>query len=168
MTSDIISALLVGAYSVFGFWIYKKIARKKAEQEPEEPSGDFEFLTVRQQVEEVHKTSDVLADLEDLQLDLEECNEDDLLPVQFEWMSRDGEMHSLTIFANGVDMTTECLHTLTEAEIHDTRKLLTHQCQVLARQARSGKNSGKNYAKSERGGEDVDQILREVREAHRG
>lgn len=170
MSSEIISGILVFAYAVLGVWMYRRAnSSPEQETEPEEDAGTgFEFLTVRQQIEQVHKTSDALADLEDLQLQIEECSEDDLLPVQLEWMSRDGDMHSLTVFANGIDMTTQCLHTLTEAEIHDTRALLAHQCQVLARQARNAKNCAKNDVKIERGGESVDEVLRKVREAHRG
>lgn len=170
MSNDAISALLVFAYSAFGVFIYKKIkgkAKPKEDEQEQEQETDFEYMTVRQQIDAAQQTADALEDLEDLQLQLEESSEDSLLPVQMEWMSRDGTMHALTVYANGIDVTTECLHRLTEAEIHDTKKLLAYQCKMLATHKRSTQNGTQNDAKSkERGGEDVDKILRKVRETN--
>ena len=170
MSNDAISALLVFAYSAFGVFIYKKIkgkAKPKKEDEEQEQETDFEYMTVRQQIDAAQQTADALEDLEDLQLQLEESSEDSLLPVQMEWMSRDGTMHALTVYANGIDVTTECLHRLTEAEIHDTKKLLAYQCKMLATHKRGTQNGTQNDTKSkERGGEDVDKILRKVRETN--
>lgn len=162
--NDWVSAFLLMCYTIFGIWMFRKINPQKQEEEPEQDESDFAFLSVREQVETVKKTSDTLADLEDLQLQIEESNEDSLLPVCLSWMSRNGEIHELEIFVDGIGISTECLHTLTEAEIHDTRKALSYQCQVLAKAARSRKKGRKDVVWG--GGEDIDQVLREVRGSH--
>ena len=172
MTTDdkvsLLSAIIVLLQVVIGIWIYRRVFRDAPEAEDEETeqeeTPDFAFLSVREQVKTVKETSDALADLEDLQLQIEESNEDSLLPVRLSWMSRDGEMHELEIFVDGIGLSTECLHMLTETEIHDTRKALSHQCQVLAQTARSRKK-GRKYD-AWRGGEDIDKVLREVRGSH--
>lgn len=163
--SEYISAFLLLCYTMFGIWMYRKIKAGQQETKPEpEPDPDFAFLSVREQVETVRQTSETLSDLESLQLDLEESNADSLLPVHLEWMSRDGTVHAVEVYANGTDLTTESLHRMTEGEIHDTRKVLSYQCQVLASSTRSRKNSRKNDMWT--GGEDVEKVLRDVRGSH--
>ena len=162
-----LSALLLLCYAVIGWallrWAY---GAPKPEQEPEpEEEPDFAFMTVREQVEAVRRTSDALQDLESLQDELTESTPDDILPVHLEWMSRDGTMHALEVYCDGTDTATESLWALADTEIHETKKALAYQCEVLAKHTRSRKNGRKNDFL--RGGEDVEEVLRNVRGSHR-
>lgn len=165
--TEAVSAMLMICYAVFGWWLWRK-SNPQPEQKPEEQLDDdeedipdFEFLSVREQIDTVKRTSDKLAALEDLQLQLQESTEDDILPVQMEWLSRDGTTHQLTVFGDGQDLITECLITLTEVEIHDTRKVLAYQCETLAKRSRSRKNRRKNSSDTE--GEYLKRMLEELR-----
>lgn len=171
MTADdkvsLLSAVIVLLQVVIGIWIYRRVFRDSpAEDEPEQEQDDtpdFEYLTVREQVETVKNTSDALQGLENLELSLEESTVDDVVVIRMEWMSRDGKNHALEVYCNGSDTASESLCTLAEAEIHETKKVLAYQCETLAKRTRSVQNCAQNVKKPRyRGGEDIDRLLRKV------
>lgn len=164
--TEAVSALLVLCYGIFGWWLWQK-AQSAGSSEPDVPEDDepeFEYLSVQEQIETVRRTSDALAVLESLQAEIDDSTENDILPIHIEFMARNGETHELEVYCNGTNITAETLTDLVQAEIYTRKRTLAYQCEVLARQTRHRKNSRKN--REMRGGERIDQILREVRGTH--
>lgn len=137
------------------------------EEDAEDDDVSFEYLTVREQLDTAQTTSDALGDMEQLITDMDIVSDDDILVIHIEWLGKDNANHSYDLYADGSNTVTECMAAIAERESAELRRALAYQCGVLSRHTRSGKNSGKNYAKRARGeGSDIDKALSDMRNAH--
>ena len=134
----------VGAFLVLSLILLFIKALHPQREQQEEAKTDFDFLSLREQIATAKKTSDQVLSMEQLRTDIEESCEDDLMIVCISWVGRDGDRHEYDLYCNGEDKNSECLGEAIESEIYSLRQALAHQCAVLSRQGRSGKNSGKN------------------------
>lgn len=152
MEDSILVLLIVGIYAYIGVKIVKAIraklepAEEPEEEEPEqeEPETDFEYLTVREQIAETQRVSDVVEAMEQLQNDLIECGPDWTLAVRISWLSRNGTAYQHDVMCNGANTATECLNAIAKRESYTMRAKLSEQCQVLSYAVRHTQNGTQN------------------------
>lgn len=147
--------VLVFAVAVaLAFLFADSMKPKPVPEEPtEEETPDFEYLTVREQMQKAQETSDALGDMEQLVTDLETCSTDDIKVLHVEWLGEDGRNHEYDLYADGSNTVTECITAIAEREIAELRRSLAYQCAALKKRTRRAKNCAQNGSKQRGRGE---------------
>lgn len=131
----------------FVIWLFYKLIRKANEppdDDADNNADEFDLMTVSEKFEIARKTNSDLQDMEQLITDLDLCSDDNQKIIQISWIGEDGENHEYDLYCNGTNLATECMQDIAQRETYDLRRVLSYQCDVLARATRSRKNGGKN------------------------
>lgn len=134
----------------FVVWlIYKLIQGAQDEFDVVDDNGDddadeFDLLTVSEKFEVAKQTNDSLHGMEQLATDLDLCSDESIKVIEISWVGDDGENHKYDLYCDGTNTATECMRDIAQRETYDLRRVLSYQCNALAKATRHRKNGRKN------------------------